>query len=168
MKIFSCFALLLMLVLPGCFTRDSRVAAAQKEAENRVRSYAANQNRLHAAEQKAFAIEAKNHIDTKFLWDLETVQRTAEQKQLAPAPIVAECKRLTFKRDASRETVDAKVAAARRLQDLSQRDLENFFKLESAVKRYDDEDGFEFGSLLNSFTGAKAEVVEPPADGPVK
>lgn len=161
--LFSCVVCVLPICLSGCFTRDSKVLAGQEHAQAAVRNYAKNQRLAHTAEQSAFALESKAHIDTKYEWSMEGVQRKAEaDKAITPAAIVTEAKRLTYKRDQLRDTVDAKVSAIRKILELSERDLFNAARLQGAVSRYDNEEGFNLESLTQAFGGgAPAPTIEP-------
>jgi hypothetical protein len=153
-------SLLFALGLSGCFTRDSVVRQGEKEARERVLHYAHNQRVIHAAEQKAFKKEAAAHIDTKWEWSLEKIQRTAEEnKAITPKQIIDETKRLTHYRDSLNATVDEKINAIRATQLRSEKDLQNALKIQAAVERYDGTEGFDF-SFLETLTGKADEPAE--------
>jgi len=159
-KILSFFSILALLILAGC-ARDEAAKAAGKGAKDRIENYAKNQDLIHFGEQKAFEIEAKSHLDTKFEWSAEKVQNIATaDKTITPAEIVSKMKTNAYTWRDGYIKVDGKVKAVRDIIAYSKKDLLGAQSLFDSIERYNDASSFNiFGLFTKDKPGAP---VEPP------
>lgn len=150
----------MILFLTGC-GNSVAVKKAGEGAKNRIENYAKNQDLIHFGEQKAYEIEAKAHLDTKFMWSAEKVTNIATaDKSITPAEIVS---KMVANADARRDgyiKVESKVKDVRTLIAYSQKDLHGAQALFESIERYNDASSF---NIFGLFTKAPPEpVVEPP------
>ena len=168
-------ALLIISMLTGCGV-DRRVLKAHETQDKTLAKVQENHGILHAEERKLLKKEAEDHIDTKFEWQAEKVQATAAANLNIGAPqIVAEMKRLTYKRDEERAKVAKTVQTLAMLQNVPDNDLSTARQINAKLKEYAAEPGFDFIALVQGFLNkpedplpeAKAEtiVIPPPAFG---
>ena len=158
--IYCVFGIFCALNLTGC-ARDEAAKKAGDGAKARIENYAKNQDLIHFGEQKAYEIEAKAHLDTKFMWSAEKVTNIATaDKTITPAEIVA---KMVANADARRDgyiKVEQKVKSVRDLIAYSQKDLHGAQALFDSIERYNDASSF---NIFGLFTKTPPEpAVEPP------
>lgn len=149
-----------LMFLSGC-ARDVAAKKAADGAKDRIENYAKNQDLIHFGEQKAYEIEAKSHLDTKFMWSAEKVTNIATaDKTITPAEIVS---KMVANADARRDgyiKVEGKTKAVRELVSNSKKDLLGAQALFDSIERYNDASSF---NIFGLFTKTQPEpVVEPP------
>lgn len=151
------FALVALSYLIGCGV-DQRVVRGHDTTDNALKKADDNHAALHAEERKLLREEAEGRIDDRYEWHVERIQtQAANNLQIGAPQIIAEMKRLTYKRDEQRAAVNTTIRKLEALQSIPENDIAAARKINAKLKEYAAEPGFDFIALMQGFLNKKEE-----------